>query len=569
MVWGGCDSFREKAVSIPPLSAATPPGPSSSAAAERGSGKPPWWSRLVALLVVVTAVPVAVLVIPNTMSYVAAQAVSDLGLPPAQAAALVRANGLALPALLLAVPLGAVFARRFAVSAVLLAGLAAVLAGELAAELVGDFAGLAAVPMVGAVRIVEGLGAGVVLPATLVLAWRYGGRAGQPTPAGRAGRRPGPAGRSGPGVLIAAWAGILAAALLAAMPLALYGMPPPAAAPDGVPGLVPGLVPGGQVTGDWRAALQPYPWFAGTALAVAMLCGFLRGPAAPALRHNERTQLLLPVAPAAGFAFLAVVTTYGWSPGAQLLVAGLGLAGLLGLALVGSRDATAGTPLGFAVVALTVGLLGMPVTAPLAGLTSTYLGPGGVPPAPFAGAAAAALAGALMASRGRFAPARAAVLAGHGLAVAAALVLFATDTTAGAGSDPWPLLVPLILLGGGLGGALAASLRAAGLGSALFGLTLCFPAVLSGYLVVGPLQVHEVSTVVAAGGQAGDVVDALTDAFRGWLIVAAALTVLMAGAAAFAGRRRTGQPRERRTGQPREQSGEPNREKTGGHTAGG
>jgi hypothetical protein len=555
--------LREKAVSTPPMSAPAPPGP--PAAEVRGPKRPARWRRLVVLLVVVTAVPVAVLVIPNTMSYVAAQAVSDLGLPPAQAAALVRANGLALPALLLAVPLGAVAARRFAVPVVLVAGLAAVLAGELAAELVGEVAGAGTVRMLAAVRIVEGLGAGVVLPATLVLAWRYGGRPGQVARAGQTGRtgrtgRAGPLGRSGPGVLIAAWAGALAAALLVAAPLALYGMPAPAAAPAGRLGVIPGLVPGGQVTGDWRAALQPYPWFAGIALAVATLCGFLRGPAAPALRHNERTQLLLPVAPAAGFAFLAVVTTYGWSPGAQLLVAGLGLAGLLGLALVGSRDATAGTPLGFAVVALTAGLLGMPVTAPLAGLTSTYLGPAGVPLVPFAGAAAAALVGALVASRLGGAAARAAVLAGHGLAVAAVLVLLATDTTAPAAAGPWPMLVPLVLLGGGLGGALAASLRAAGLGSALFGLTLCFPAVLSGYLVVGPLQVHEVDTVVAAGGQAGDVVSALTAAFRVWLIVAGAIAVLMAGAAAVAGRR----PKR-----PRERNREPSQEVTGDHAVGG
>jgi hypothetical protein len=107
----------------------------------------------------------------------------------------------------------------------------------------------------------------------------------------------------------------------------------------------------------------------------------------------------------------------------------------------------------------------------------------------------------------------------------------------GVWSRPWPVLAPLVLLGAGLGTALAASLRAAGLGAALFGLTLCFPGVLCGYLVVGPLQVRWVDAAVEAGGGAGDVVAALTAAFRVWLIVAGVIAVLLAGVAAVAGRR--------------------------------
>jgi hypothetical protein len=473
-----------------------------------------WWSRLGALLVVITCVPAAVFVIPNTMSYVVAQAVRDLGLSAAQAPGMVRAAGLALPALLLAVPLAAVLARRVPASAVLAGGLGAVLAGEVAAEFTGSIPMLGAVPAVGLLRFVQGLGAGFVLPATLVLAWRHDGPRG--------------------GTLTAVWAGTLAAALLVAMPLALFGIPT-AGLPDAV---MPGIVPAGQVPGEWRAALQPYPWLTAIALAVAALCGPLPARTAlPAFRHTERTQLLLPLAPASGFALLAVVTTYGWPPGAQLIVAGLGLAGLTGLAVVGSRDAIAGTSLGFAVVALATGVLGMPVTAPLAGMISTYLGPRGVPLEPFAGAAVAAVAGALIASRLRMQAAWAAVLCGHGLAVVAVLVLLATDAMSGAWSRPWPVLAPLVLLGAGLGLALAASLRAAGLGAALFGLTLCVPGVLSGYLVAGPLQVYRVDGVVSAGGGAADVVGALAAAFRVWLIVAGVITVLLAGAAAIAARR--------------------------------
>ena len=88
--------------------------------------------------------------------------------------------------------------------------------------------------------------------------------------------------------------------------------------------------------------------------------------------------------PAAAFAFLAVVTTFGWSPGAQLIVASVGLAALLGLAFAGSKDATAGSPLGFAVVMVTAGLLGMPVAGPLAGLLGTRAGPQAISLVPFA-----------------------------------------------------------------------------------------------------------------------------------------------------------------------------------------
>jgi MFS family permease len=509
-----------------PTSSTFVPVPSSDTSSPSDTtAKLRWWNRLAALIVVITSVPAAVLVIPNTMSYVVAQALSDLGLQGTQAAGLVRATGLALPALLLAVPVAAVLARRFPASVVLMAGLAAVLAGELVAEITDT------VILVGVVRVIEGLGAGTVLPASLAVAWRHDGprrerpRQEGPRHDGPPQDRPGRGGRA----LAAVWAGALVASLIAAMPLALYGMPA-GRAPGADP---PGLVPGGQVTTDWRAALQPYPALVAVALAAAALCGLLRSPALPVLRHPERTQLLLPFAPAAGFAFLAVVTTYGWPVGAQLLVAGIGLAGLTGLAIVGSRDATAGTPLGFAVVVVTTGLLGMPVAAPLAGLISTHLGPQGVPMTPFAAGAAAALIGGLVASRLRDTATRTAVLVGHGLAVVAVLVLLATNTTSGA----LPVTAPLVLLGAGLAIALAASLRAAGVGSALFGLTLCFPAVLCGYLVIGPLQVHEVGTVVAVGGGTAHLVYALITAFRIWLIVAGVLAVLLAGAVRLAGRK--------------------------------
>jgi hypothetical protein len=486
------------------------PAPDGSGETTRPAGpepRPDRFGLLITLLVAFTALPVVALVVPNTVSYVASQAVGELGLRGDQAADLVRANGLVLPALLLAVPLCAAFVRRFSAWVVLLAGLGCLLGGELIAEVA------ASIPLLGVARGAQGLGAGAVLPATLVLVWRRGGRA-----------------------LTAVWAGIFAASLLLTMPLALYGVP--------------------RAAGQWRAVLQPYPWLVGAALVATGLFGIFRSrmiaSERPALRHTERTQLLLLVAPAAGFAFLAVVTTYGWSPGAQLVVAGIGLAALLGLALVGTRDVTTGSPLGCAVVMISTGLLTVPVVSPLAGLMSTRRGPQTISLLPFAAGAAAALAGALLvgvsgartstgtSEQGEGSRQRAGlamVLGGHGLAVVAVLILLTTD----AGSSPWLLCVPLVALGAGIGMALAASLRYAELGSALFGLALCFPAVLSGFLVIGPLQVAKVNAVLRVGGGMQNAVYALTAGFRVWLIVAGVIAVLLAGAAALGGRRRRGE----------------------------
>ncbi|MGH3391507.1 MAG: hypothetical protein ACRDOO_21775, partial [Actinomadura sp.] len=306
------------------------------------------------VLVAITAVPIVALVVPNTVSYVIPQVLQDLDLGSAQAAGLVRANGLALPALLLAVPLSAVAAWRLPAWTVLLTGLLCLLGGQLAAEFAGS------VPEIGAVRAVQGLGAGMVLPATLILVWERQGHA-----------------------LRAVWAGCLAGALILTMPLALYAVP----------------VTGVSAGGDWRVVLQPYPWLVGAALAAAALLVTVRlwakTATLPILRRTERTQLMLPFVPAAGFAFLAVVTTFGWSPGAQLVVAGMGLVALLGLALVGTRSGTGARSLGFPVVMLTAGLFTVPMTAPLVGLIGTRLGPHGVPILPFAAGAAAALIAAV------------------------------------------------------------------------------------------------------------------------------------------------------------------------------
>jgi hypothetical protein len=251
----------------------------------------------------------------------------------------------------------------------------------------------------------------------------------------------------------------------------------------------------------------------------------------PPATRGERVLLLLPVAPAAGFAFLAVVTTYDWSPGAQLILAACAIAGLLGLALAGSRGAITGSPLGYAVVMIAVGLLTMPVTGPLAGI----LGGRDVPLGPFgAGAGCAALA-VLTATASRRAAGRSAVLCGYGLVIAAIVAFLAMGT----GADRWELSGALGALGTGIGLALGTALRPADVGPGLFGLTLCCPAVLGGHLVVGPLQVAKVGAVTKSGGDAAEALLALTEAYRMWLVGAGAITVVLALATAWAARGRT------------------------------
>jgi hypothetical protein len=434
------------------------------------------------LIVILAAVPAAILVLPNTASYVAPQATRDLGLGAARAVDLVRACGLALPAMLVVTPVFAAAARRLPPWAVLLAGLAVLLGAQAAAPYATSL------PVVAAVRVAEGAGAGAVLPATLVLAWQVRQRA------------------TATGMLAAALTGTL----LLATPLALAATP----APDA----------------PWRTILRPYWWLSAVALIGAGLLGLRRPHRPAAARRGERTQLLLPAVPAAGFAFLAVVTTYDWSTGAQLVLAAASIAGLLGLASVGSGNVLTGSPLACAVVMVAVGLLTMPVTGPLAGL----LGGRSVPQAPFAAAAASAALAALAAAALGRDTGRAAVLCGYGMSLVAVLLLMTMGT-----ADRWTPLVALCVLGTGAGMATGAALRHTEPSAAVFGLSLCFPAVLGGHLIVGPLQIARVGAVTRAGGGTAEALFALTAAYRLWLVTAGVIIVVLAATTAWVSRNST------------------------------
>ncbi|QFG21078.1 hypothetical protein F7P10_07910 [Actinomadura sp. WMMB 499] len=383
-------------------------------------------------------------------------------------------------------PLAALAARRLPAWTVLATGLLTLLAG-LGAARAADSVALA-----GTVRVLQGAGAGIALPAALVLAWERCGRAAAP-----------------------GCAGALAAALLLATPLVLDAVPQPSAdAPAG----------SGR---DWRAALAPWTWPAAAALAAVLAYRVAAGRAAsplPPPRPAERGGLLLPFAPCAGFALLSVIAAHGWSPGARLVVAGIAVAALLGLAVAGTRDAATGSPSGCAIVMVTAGLLVQPAAGSLAGVAAAGAhaggGAGAAPLPPFAAGAAAAVAAAALAA---VVPARAAVLAGHALMVAAlpaAALLLRTDA-----GGPWAPLLPLVPLGAGAGLALAASLRGASAGAALFGLSLCFPAMLAGRLAALSLQAASLARIrpeTDAQRLAG-----LVQGQHAWLLAAAA-----AGAAA-------------------------------------
>ncbi|CNG11450.1 Uncharacterised protein [Mycobacterium tuberculosis] len=102
--------------------------------------------------------------------------------------------------------------------------------------------------------------------------------------------------------------------------------------------------------------------------------------------------------------------------------------------------------------------------------------------------------------------------------------------------DPWTLLAPLVPLGAGAGLALAASLRDAEPGAALFGLSLCFPAVLTGQLAVLSLQAARLQRARPSSGP--QQVQALLAGYQSWLIAAGMVAVLLAAVAAGLGVRR-------------------------------
>jgi len=161
-----------------------------------------------AVAIVAAVVPLSVLQIPDAFAWSLPPRVAGAG--PDAVASLLRASGLALPAMAVAAPLGALAVRRLRPGPVLLAGLGV----SAAADVLGGSA--RTVALIGVDRSLHGLGAGVAMAAVAAIV------SGSPA-----------AGRS----LAGWWAAVTVAGLAAAA------------------GLTRDLV----TSGDWHAALQPYP----------------------------------------------------------------------------------------------------------------------------------------------------------------------------------------------------------------------------------------------------------------------------------------------------------------------
>ncbi|MEV4895037.1 hypothetical protein AB0K48_37230 [Nonomuraea sp. NPDC055795] len=461
-------------MAVPPIQRS----PNAAAAGPTAGAKFPWLLDLVLGLLIVAALPLAIIAIPNTVSVV-----SDLLPAEIDRVGLMRAHGLALPAMMLTVPLAAVALRRMRVTYVLVAGLALLAVADAA----GGYAGTSF--MVGVLRVLHGVGAGVLIPATLVAAW---------------GRPP---------VVRAVWAGMLAVSLLTAQALALWPL---------------------HQVDRWQVTLQPYPLLTGIALGLAaayLLVWLLQGESAsPTPRAKERTRLLLAAVPAAGIAVLAISTaSQDWKAGLVVLVAVLSIAALLALATIGTGESRT---LAYTFVAIGVVLL--PTVAQVTYVEMGGLGGPGLKGLwlPFVVAAVlAVVAGAGVALFGEsalrwLAPAGL-LLVVLGLVTVRLMVPAAEGTV---------LVVPFTLMAVGAAVALTAALRQTSVGVALFGLALCFPGVLSGYLLGTGVQVMMLRGQRSAQG----IVDAFVEALHTWALIGGFLTVAVIVLGALLARRSGG-----------------------------
>jgi hypothetical protein len=445
---------------------------------------------------VAVVVPLAVLQIPDAIAWSLPSQFAAAG--PNALASLLRAASLALPAMAVAAPFGALATRRFRAAPVLLAGLLVIGVADALGE------GARTIVLIGADRLLHGLGAGISMAAvTAIVAER------RQTERRQTERRQ-TARRQTARPLAGWWACAVVCALAAA----------------------PALMRHRVTAGGWRAALQPYPWLVGAALALAALYAILtEGTARTAVRSTfpaaERSLLALLTAPVAGMCAVTVAVTYRGDR-AVIATAIANAIALAGLAVMAVRASTAGR---LAAVCAVIGF----TVAPAAGTVSA-LTPPGRPGWEAGGAAlaAAACAAALALTR----PAASAPIAtAAGLFVAAAA--FAGASLAGpAVADPGVLTPLCVPLAGGLTAALAAAVRGAGTGGAVCGVVLLLAGVVGGYLAAGAVQLQ----ALEAARTAAAVHAALVTTTAGWALLAAVVTAAAALVMAAAPTRRGGTP---------------------------
>ena len=440
----------------------------------------PTATGLCAAALVAAVVPLAILQIPDAIAWSLPSQFTATG--PNALASLLRAASLALPAMAIAAPFGALATRRFRAGPVLLAGLLVIGVADALGE------GTRTVPLIGADRLLHGLGAGISMVAVAAIV---------------AERRPAR-------FLAGWWACAVVCALAAA----------------------PALMRHRVTAGGWRAALQPCPWLAGLALALAALYAVLaegtartavrsvspggRPPQTPPRRAfpaAERALLALLAAPVAGICAVTVAVTYRGDH-AVVAAAIADTIALAGLAVIAVRASTAGR---LAAVCVVIGF----TLAPAAGTVSALTPPG----QPGWQAGGAALAGAVCAAALALTrPARSArIVTAAGLFVAAAA--FAAAALAGSAvARPGVLALLCVPLAGGLAAALAAAVRGAGTGGAVCGVVVMLAGVVGGYLVAGAVQYQ----ALQAARTAAAVHVALVTTTTRWALLAAVVTAALA-----------------------------------------
>jgi hypothetical protein len=430
-----------------------------------------------AAAVIATVTPLCLLQAPNAIAW-ALDGTGGVG-TGAQGftIAVLRAAGLALPAMAALAGIAALAVLRLRAWPVLLAGLL-VMAG---ADALGGSA--RTVTVIAVVRVLHGAAAGLALPAALALAWE---RALAP-------RR----------WLIALWSVVAVVGLTAA----------------------PAVARARLASGGWHAALAPDPWLTGAALTMAALYAVLAaGPGVPSsgaassgrapgyrargagarqdATHarqdatQERAQLAVLAVPGIGLGALSVAVTY--RPPVALLAAGaVAVLILYGVAAVASADRLVGGPLCFPVIGAVTGLVVAPIAGAITSLRALDPGSSGrLSWLPLAVTAGAAITGVAIALTFRERP-RTVVLAG--------LVIAMEGLAAARLAGPY---VPGVVLAGvsaplvgGLAAAMTAALAEAGVASALSGVSLLVAGLLTGYLASGAVQVRMVTHLTVGPAQ--------------------------------------------------------------------
>jgi hypothetical protein len=251
-------------------------------------------ASLCVLAIVATVVPLAIAQIPDAIAWSLPPRMVAAG--PAVVTSVLRASGLALPAMAVAGSLAALAVRWLRAGPVLLAGLFLLAA----ADALGDAA--RTVVLIGVDRSLHGAGAGVTLAGVIAVITErreHQRQRSEPGERHQLGQRSEPGERHQP---LPAAAGRLAAGWWAAIMVAGLAM-------------APELMRHRVSSGGWHAALQPYPWLTAAALTLAALYALLAEGTAVATARNafpaaERAQLALLTAPVAGICAIAVAVTY-------------------------------------------------------------------------------------------------------------------------------------------------------------------------------------------------------------------------------------------------------------------